>query len=282
MKNPTFAFLAAGHIGTIIAKALAPNGKGKALLTRRNSAFDAETIASFDCGYDNHAAARRADTLFLGTRPIQLDELLQEIKPAVCSDHLVISMVGRRTLHEIQNALGWCNIYRIMPSILASVKKGIILISVHPGASEQVHVRNMMSSISTEALVVTEELLNIGTIFVGSMPAIVAYFFKEHIPGSSLVLDERVRTTIIAVSCEQGFGKIESEKMLVATEDGVRTLLANGATCRQIMEEVSTKGGCTHQVLSTYEALQASLLQGDVESIVRRGLEAGITKLLTL
>ena len=290
-KQKKVAFLGAGHIATIIAEALHPylagSKEGQIFLTRKHSPFSEDLQGKFVCGYDNAAAVNGADIIFLGPKPGQLAELLSEIKPAFASSTIIISMAGRIRIDEIEQQIGWCDAYRIMPSILASIGKGVILMTAVPGHTDQeACLKRMFSEISEHVFTVEESLLHMGTIFVGSMPAIVAYFFSEVPLSETMALDAHVRNVITDMACERGFDRLLAKPIISAAESGVRELLLSGHTCEEIIAEVATKGGCTQATLDAYNALGgvAGIFSEPekVEWKIRCGIGEGINKLLSL
>ena len=118
----TIGFLGAGKMATALAKGWLTAGLvtpdrlwGSDPMPQARAAFHQETgVAAL---YDNRAVVGKSDILVLAVKPQNMPALLAEIRPAVNSTHLVVSIAAGVTLQQLADGLGSdCRLIRVMPN----------------------------------------------------------------------------------------------------------------------------------------------------------------------
>ncbi|NXG09591.1 P5CR3 reductase, partial [Sakesphorus luctuosus] len=76
--------------------------------------------------------------VFLATKPHVLPGVLEEIRPAVESHHIVVSLVAGVTIQTLQRLLPpWTKVLRIMPNLPCVVQAGAMVFSRGPSAGDE-------------------------------------------------------------------------------------------------------------------------------------------------
>ena len=200
---------------------------------------------------DNKSLTKENDIIFLVTKPNIASDILEEIKPEMTKDKLLVSIPAGVTFEKIENILGEKRIVRVMPNTPALVLEGMSGICKGSYATEEDLniVTDIMSSLG-KTLTVSESQMDIVTAISGSGPA---FFYKviEDIAraGQKLGLDYEKALTL-AVQTAKGSAKMIENR----GETPVRTLIDN----------VATKGGCTFVGISVMNEEKSDKLFFDV------------------
>ena len=125
---------------------------------------------------DNKALVIDSDIIFLVTKPNQVSEILEEIKPELIQDKLLVSIAAGVSTTKIENIIGKQRVVRVMPNTPALVLEGMSGVCKGKYASEEDldFVVKLLSNIG-KAIKVTEEQMDIVTAISGSGPA---FFYK--------------------------------------------------------------------------------------------------------
>lgn len=235
-------FIGTGHMGGSIALALGKGGAHRLLLHNRTEEKAARLqeaigenakVASFD------EVASRADVLFLGVKPVDLDDVLK----ALPRPHgIVISMIAGVKLEEIAPLVGDAPLVRILPNTPVAVGKGFTLVTFDASFSEarKKEVLDLLSPMG-EAVEVTEDKLNPGGVLTGSAPAYLDYFVDA----------------LAEAGVSMGLTKEEATQYVLAMCEGAITLAKeSGKSPKRLGEEVCSPGG------STIEGVQVLLERG--------------------
>ena len=105
------AILGAGKIGGILLNALLEKGLLSPTLTSATVQHeDRARVLSEKLGVpvstDNLAAVSKADIIFVCVKPQVVQELMEQVRPAVSPDQLVISVAASVSTSQIEKALG--------------------------------------------------------------------------------------------------------------------------------------------------------------------------------
>jgi pyrroline-5-carboxylate reductase len=134
-----------------------------------------QEVPGSNIGTDNRAVASGADVLLLAVKPQQMTAALAEIRPAIQSDSLVVSIAAGVTLDRLAAGLpAGQRIVRVMPNTPCLLGSGASGYSLGPHAAEEdgVLVSKLLSSVGA-AFEVPESLLDAVTGLSGSGPAFV-------------------------------------------------------------------------------------------------------------
>ncbi len=124
----TVGFLGAGKMASALARGFVQAGTVPARRVIASDVAEAARAAFAKAApgaqvvSSNREVARRAQVLVLAVKPDQVGAVLDEIRPAVTSDHLLISIAAGVPLARLQAALGeGARVVRVMPNTPALV-----------------------------------------------------------------------------------------------------------------------------------------------------------------
>ena len=130
---------------------------------------------------DNAAVAEQADILFLAVKPIFFPEVIAEIKDAVKTDTLIVSIAAGRNLQYLKDAFDRpeLKLIRCMPNTPALVLEGCtgVCIGENVTEDETEQVLSLLRSFGI-ASVVPERLMDVVVGVSGSSPAYVFMFIE--------------------------------------------------------------------------------------------------------
>ena len=130
MKNMRVAIIGVGNIGMYIARGLA-EAKGfsakRITLTRRKVALlKGMEKLGFQIQRSNAAAVASADVVIVAVEPQQMDEVLDEIAPALDDRHVLISVVTGVSAERIRRRVGASlAVARAMPNTAIAVRQSM-------------------------------------------------------------------------------------------------------------------------------------------------------------
>src|SRR5215471_5570945 len=131
MPGLKVAILGTGKMGGILLQAFLKNNLfspeqifATVHHTERAQALSAQF--GLEVTTDNLAAAREADVILLGVKPVQVPTLIEHIRPALSSDKLVLSIAASVKTRSIEDAAR-CDlgVIRAMPNTPAMLAAGI-------------------------------------------------------------------------------------------------------------------------------------------------------------
>lgn len=185
MTTPVLAFLGCGSMnGSILRGVLAsgvPVEQVRATVRSEDSAHpirEETGVRPYVTGEDpeaNRRAAREADVVLLGVKPVGILDLAREIAPALRPGTVVASVAAGISVGALEQALpAGQPVVRTMPNTPSSVGRGVV--SVTPGTAttpEQTRaVRRVLEAVGT-VVEVPEEQVDAVTGVSGSGPAYV-------------------------------------------------------------------------------------------------------------
>lgn len=192
---------------------------------------------------DNAKAVKSADIIVLCVKPQVIQQVLQEIKPAVKTEHLVISILAGINTHTIQAALNKKNpIVRAMPNIPVVVDEGATGICLGPYANDmdkQLAVQ-IFESVGTVEIV-PESHMDVITGMSGSGPAYIYMVIEALTDGGVMMGLPRDVATRLATQTVLGSAKLVKETDIhpAVLKDQVTT---PGGTAISAVKELETHG----------------------------------------
>ena len=182
---------------------------------------------------DNKELVKWADVVFIATKPNQVVGVLEEIKPFITSEKLVVSIAAGVNTGKLETNLPeGTRVIRVMPNTPALVGEGMSGMVGGKGAkSEDLEfVKGLLSTIGKCIIVDDESQIDIVTAISGSGPAFFYKVINEIArAGEKLGMDYE---KALLLSIQTAIG---SAKMALNREISMEQLIAN----------VATKGGCT-------------------------------------
>ncbi|HUZ96812.1 MAG TPA: pyrroline-5-carboxylate reductase [Edaphobacter sp.] len=181
---------------------------------------------------DNLAAAQQADVILLGVKPIQVPGVIEQIKPALSPDKLVLSFAASVMTRSIEDASGHdLGVIRAMPNTPAMLAAGITALCGGRFASEeQMAIAQRIFQTVGRTVVVDEKHMDAVTGLSGSGPAFL-YIIIEALAeaGVNVGLPRDVATLLAAQT----------------TLGSARMVLETGYHPALLKDAVTTPAGCT-------------------------------------
>ena len=181
---------------------------------------------------DNLAAAEQADVILLGLKPIQVPDLMLQIRPALTPEKLVLSIAASVKTRSIEDAAG-CDlaVIRAMPNTPAMIGAGMTaLCSGRFVSPQQMAVAQRIFQTVGRTVVVDEKHMDAVTGLSGSGPAFL-YIIIEALAeaGVNVGLPRDVATLLAAQT----------------TLGSARMVLETGYHPALLKDAVTTPAGCT-------------------------------------
>ncbi|MCM1339311.1 MAG: pyrroline-5-carboxylate reductase [Muribaculaceae bacterium] len=200
---------------------------------------------------DNKQLVSGKDIVFVATKPNSVVEVLDEIKPVLSEQTLVVSIAAGVSTEKISGIIPNNRVVRIMPNTPALVNLGMFGICKGANATDDDMklVEGILAALG-KTVVVEESQMDIVTAISGSGPA----FFYQVIEdmaraGEKLGLDYD-KSLMLAAQTALGSAQMIFDR----GETSVQTLIDN----------VATKGGCTYVGICEMKDGQSDKLFYDV------------------
>jgi pyrroline-5-carboxylate reductase len=259
-------FLGAGKMATALAHAWINAGLTVAKdvcasdpVPAARDHFTKTTIAH--CFDDNARVVTQSDILVLAVKPQNMSDLLQEIKPHVQANHLLISIAAGITIKQIADVVGLeRRIIRVMPNTpcLVGASASAFAASPQATAADVQLIERLLERVG-RAVQVPEKLLDAVTGLSGSGPAYVAVVIEALADGGVRMGLPRDLALTLAAQTVLGSAKL---------------LLDTGLHPGQIKDMVASPAGTTIAGLHALErgGLRAALMDA-VEAATIRAVE---------
>lgn len=254
MKATNIAIIGGGNLGTAIAKGLLSKGlipASNISVTRRRVELISELAEKgVHTSSDNHLAASRAGIIILAVKPYQLEKVVKEIKPALTTDKILVSVATGVSAIHIQE---YCDlklpVFRAMPNTAIEIGESMTCVSSLNATKEQeetvVHLFNQMGV----ALLIPEELMSGATVLAACGIAFAMRFVRAATQGG----------------IEIGFGSRLALQITAQTVKGaVDLLIQKGQHPEDEIDRVTTPRGITISGLNEMEhqGFSSSLIKG--------------------
>jgi pyrroline-5-carboxylate reductase len=161
----------------------------------------------------NLDVAKSSDVLVLAVKPQNMRQVLDELRPAVTADHLVISIAAGITIDSIVQGLGPSSrVVRVMPNTPALVGEGASAYALGPnvGSDDQAVVKAFLDCVG-HAVCVGESQLDAVTGLSGSGPAFVYLMIEALSDGGVRAGLPRDVATLLAAQTVLGAAKMVRE-----------------------------------------------------------------------
>ncbi|NXH18407.1 P5CR3 reductase, partial [Bucco capensis] len=246
-------FVGAGRMAAGLARGLLRAGKVPASSILASAPSDKNLDAWRESGcrttHCNLEVLQESSLVFLGTKPHVLPAVLQEIRPAVGPQHIIISMAAGVSLHTLQRLLpAGTKVLRLMPNLPCVVQAGAIVFSRGScaGDGEASLLQSLLASCGL-CEEVPEAYINIHTGLSGSGVAYV-YLFAEALAEGAVKMGMPGALA----------SRIAAQTLLGAA----KMLLETGEHPAKLRADVCTPGGTTIHALHQLEkgALRATVM----------------------
>lgn len=209
LKETKIAIIGLGKIGGTLASSLlrnriVPEENLIGTTSHRESAGEAARQYGVKVVTDNTKAVAGAGIVILAVKPQIMKKVLAEIKDALHSNQLVITLAAARTTRFIEEGLGQpIPVVRAMPNTPCLVNAGMTVLC--PGRyATKAHIglaREIFAAVGLVTVIDSEELMDAVTALSGSGPA-YAYIMIEALAegGVKVGLPRELATTLAAQS----------------------------------------------------------------------------------
>ena len=221
-----------------------------------NSNYDVKTTIH------NIEVVKNSKILLFAVKPFVLRDVLNEIKPFITKDHIILSIAAGISITTIEEIIGEVPVIRIMPNTPALVNEGMSAVCRGKHAKTE-HAKIALEIFNSVGKVIEaeEKYIDIITSISGSGPAFYYYIINEIAKaGEKLGLDYK---TCLKLSAQTAFG---SAKMVMET----------GISPEQLIINVTTPGGCTavgNEILK--EKKISDILFDTIEKTAQKAYELG-------
>ena len=182
---------------------------------------------------DNKELVKNSDVIFIAVKPNQVLGVLEEIKPFVTPEKLVVSIAAGVNINKLETNLpDESKVIRVMPNTPALVGEGMSgMVKGSVANDNDVNfVKSLLSTIGKCIVVDNEEQIDIVTAISGSGPA---FFYK--------VINEIARAG-------EKLGMDYDKALLLSIQTAIgsaKMALNRDISMEQLISNVATKGGCT-------------------------------------
>ena len=251
------AIIGTGNLGKSIAKGLITNNAITTLyLTKRNL----DDIKEFE-GYnnvtlstDNIEAVKQSDILIFAVQPAHFEKILNDIKPHLTENHVIISTITGYLIPKIEAQIGSHQfIIRAMPNTAIAVGKSMTCLCSNAKGEKRIPIAEAIFNRLGHTLAIPESQMQAATVVCASG---IAFWMRL------------IRATTQA-AIQLGFDAKEAQELAMHTSEGAANLLiTNGNHPEEEIDRVTTPMGCTITGLNQMEhkGLSSSLIQGMVAS----------------
>ncbi len=247
--------LGAGNIGMALAEGLVQSGtckKQEVTLTKRNLKSLIELQKKgFKTNQSNIEAIKDADTIFVCVLPQQLNELLQEIQPAIdAKKQLIVSVVTGAHTSVFKEILGdRIRIIRAMPNTAMKVRESMTCLSSANATQKDMSMVQELFNTMGQSIIIEEGMMSAAT----ALCACGIAFFLRIIRAAS------------QGGVEIGFHAGDALRIASQTALGAAKLLTeNKSHPEQEIDKVTSPKGCTIAGLNEMEhqGLSSAMIKG--------------------
>jgi pyrroline-5-carboxylate reductase len=211
---------------------------------------------------DNREAASEANVLVLSVKPQVVSRVLPEIRGALSSRALLISIVAGTPIRLIADGLAHAGVVRAMPNTPAQIGEGITVWTATDEVTgeQQEQARAMLSALGEEIFVEDENFLDAATALSGTGPAYIFLFMEA----------------MIDAGVHMGFSRRIAERLVLQTMQGsvayARHSPRHPATLRN---QVTSPGGTSAEAIYHLE-------KGGLRTVVSRAIWAAYQRSVAL
>jgi pyrroline-5-carboxylate reductase len=263
LSKKRVAVLGAGKMGGILVKAWLEKKLLTPALTAATVQHEERARAlakrlGIPVGTDNVSAARNADIVFLCVKPQAVQGVVEEIRPHVGTDKLVISVAASVPTSHIEKALtGAVPVVRAMPNTPCAIGQGMTALcrGQHAG-TEHLEVASALFNVVGRTVVVDEKHMDAVTGLSASGPAYIYIILESLAEAGVKVGLPRDIATLLAAQTTLGAAGV---------------VLETGDHPALLKDAVTTPAGCTVDGIMELEEgkLRVTLIKAVVKAAQR-------------
>ncbi len=206
---------------------------------------------------NNKDLARQAKIIILAIKPNLYETVIEEIKPALKADQVVVSITPSYTLKQLQKLLPGVFVMRTMPNTPSKVGCGMTGICQNREQNPQLfdEVVAIFQAIGETIIVDEKDFPLVGTLS-GSNPAFIEFIVKA----------------MVDFAVSEGLDEATSLRLVLKTIRGTVELIENSSDPLETMiQQVCSKGGSTIRGVTrlTQDRVDEQIVQALVETTNR-------------
>lgn len=181
----------------------------------------------------NNEVVRNSDVIFICTKPLELKNVIEEVKDNIISDKHIVSINGSIMLENMQYICK-AKISKVIPSLTAEINQSISLVCHNKFVTknDKQKLENLLN-IFGEVFEIPEDELGMGAELTSCMPGFIASMFE-------IIINSAKNHTSLSDDLVN--------KMLLKTVYGtVKLLLERNMSFSEMVARVATKGGITEE-----------------------------------
>ena len=221
-----------GSMGKMLLDKFQSNNIGEELFVSNRSIEKLNNVdKTINICKSNSELASKSNIIILCVRPIDLKDVLNDIKDVIKEDTILISLNGSVSFNTISKII-YCKTSKVIPSVTAEINKSQTLISFNDkmNESEKNKVINLFNTIGN-TIILDEKEIQMGSELVSCMPGFIASIFD-------CICNEAKKHTSLTNE--------EIIKMVLNTVNSTSELMIeNNMTFNEVVSRVATKGGIT-------------------------------------
>ena len=256
--NKKIAIIGVGNMGSAIAEGLIKSGFMMPADIIASDHKEASLAKMEQLGaevtQDNLWAAQKSDVIIVAVKPYHIAHVLEEIKPALNPDKILISIVAGVSIEEIENLAGEkLPVFRVMPNTAIALQESLTCITPSENAGQhKKYVFEMFDKLG-KTIEIGEELMAAATVLSSCGIAYALRYIRAAMQGG----------------IEIGFGAEMAQFITAQTVKGATELiLQSGNHPEREIDKVTTPMGVTITGLNEMEhkGFSSSLIQGVMAS----------------
>lgn len=258
MENKKIAIIGVGNMGGAIAIGLEKSGFLPAsdifVSDRKESTLSKFKELGINTLQDNLEVAKNADVIIAAVKPYHIKGVIDEIKPALNSNKIFISIVAGVGISELNEMTGAnIPIFRVMPNTAIALQESLTCISANGNtAPHREYVVSLFDKLG-KTVEIGEELMAAATVLSSCGIAYALRYIRAAMQGG----------------IEIGFGAEMAQFITAQTVKGATELvLQSGNHPEREIDKVTTPRGVTITGLNEMEhkGFSSSLIQGVMAS----------------
>jgi pyrroline-5-carboxylate reductase len=212
---------------------------------------------------DNAEAVRQATMVMIAVKPQYFDEVVEDLKPAISSDALVLTIVAGIQIRHVVEALGTAAVVRIMPNTPGQIGRGISVWTASDAVDERGRERTstLLKSFGVDEFVSHENELDMATALSGTGPAYVFLIMEA----------------LVDAGVHMGFSRRRATKLVYETVRGsVEYAASSHLHPAELRDQVTSPGGTSAEAKYQLEKGRIrTVLSDGVWAAYRRCVELG-------
>lgn len=258
MENKNIAIIGVGNMGSAIANGLLKSGfipaSNISAADRKESTLQKMKNSGVNTFTNNLDTAKKADIVIVAVKPYHIESVINEIKPVLTTDKILISIVAGVGIGELAEMVGKeIPIFRVMPNTAIALQESLTCISSNGNTDpHKEYVIELFNKLG-KTVVIREELMAAATVLSSCGIAYALRYIRAAMQGG----------------IEIGFDAEMAQFITAQTVKGATELvLQSGNHPEREIDKVTTPMGVTITGLNEMEhkGFSSSLIQGVLAS----------------